>query len=659
MCGIVGFYNSSIPSEKYVTSIKKMITYIAHRGPDEAGYFVDDIMGMGTARLSIIDLKSGSQPLSDQSERYWICYNGELYNYKELREELQRYGYIFETSSDTEVVLKSWMHWQEKCLGMFNGAFAFSIYDRHTKSLFIGRDRYGKRPLFYAERDGAFLFASEMKAFLAFKDFEFQLDSGQLSSILAIWTPLPHQSGFKGIKQLPMGEYLIIKGSEVIKRKYEQLDFKVNSFQGSEEDAIAAVREKLTESVKLRLRSDVEVGVYLSGGLDSSIVTYLTTQLASKEVRTFSVEFEDKQFDESKEQRELVKHLGVNHSSLSISYSDIANNFPKAIYHAETPAFRTAFVPMYMLSGLVKKEGIKVVLSGEGADEAFLGYGIFKDTLLRKAWGTLTIEERKSKLEKMYPYLEHFDSNSHLLGLYDQFSEEQMPGLFSHEMRYQNGKFSNRLLNTQGDPFSEIYDYIKGSKEFEGLDAIQKAQWLEFKTLLSGYLLSTQGERMGLAHGIENRCPFMDPNVVNFASSVNLKFNDGFNEKYLLKEAFKHNLPSSIINRSKNPYRAPDSAAFVKSTPDYLEALLSDNELKKLDFINPKFVRALTNKIFSNDPSKISTKENQAFIFLLSITQLHRQFTLREGLPSNSGYDIEKILVKKIDKRRQSHAEAK
>ncbi len=650
MCGIVGFYNSALPSKVQIDRMKGMLSLIKHRGPNEAGYYIDSKMCMGTVRLSIIDLTSGSQPMSDRTQRFWLCYNGELYNYKELRCELQKKGYTFETDSDTEVVLQAWMCWKEGCLSRFNGAFALSIYDSETGDLFLARDRYGKRPLFYTHQKNTLLFASEMKAFIAYDDFEFEIAHEELSSTLAIWTPLPHQSVFKGVLQLEMGEYMMVKDGIVSKKSYEQLDFRVTPFQGSESDAIVMLKEKLTESVKLRLRSDVEVGVYLSGGLDSSIITHLTKQLSSKAVRTFSVEFDDGKFDESKEQRELVKHLGVDHTSIPVSYEDITDNFPKVIYHAEVPLFRTAPVPMYLLSGLVKDYNIKVVLSGEGADEAFLGYGIFKDTLLRKNWNNLTNVERQARLEKMYPYLDHFDSKHHMIGLYQQFSEERLPGLFSHEMRYQNGKFSHRLLNTNTDPFSAIYKYIAQDTKYQKLSPIEKAQWLEFKTLLSGYLLSSQGERMSLAHSVENRCPFLDPDVVAFGASTNLMFNDGFDEKYLLKRAFASDLPERIVSRPKNPYRSPDSIAFIKSKPDYLESLLSDQEIKGIDFLNTKFASALTKKIFSSTPEKISTKENQTFIFLLSLLQLHRFFVKKEGLPNYSSQDINNILVKQVIK---------
>jgi asparagine synthase (glutamine-hydrolysing) len=653
MCGIAGVYNDSFTVEAYPRRIKEMLSLIHHRGPDEVGYYIDDHIAFGTTRLSIIDMLAGNQPLSDRAQRYWICYNGELYNYKELREELQEKCRCFATLSDTEVILQSWMHWGDECFDRFNGAFAFAIYDRLEDTLVLARDRFGKRPLYYFAQSGTLVFASEMKAFLGYEPFTFAIDPHALTSILGVWTPLPYQSGFRHIQQLPMGEYLLVRGEQITRKRYASLSFDTPPFGKSEADAIECIRTALSESVRLRLRSDVEVGVYLSGGLDSSIVTALTTQISSYPVQTFSVEFEDKSYDESIDQRVLAEALGTKHSALTISETDIVEHFPQAIYHAEVPAFRTAFVPMFLLSKSVHAAGIKVVLSGEGADEVFLGYDLFKDTLLQSTWNTINNEERRAKLAQMYPYLEHFNSarQNHLLGLYQQFSVERMPGLLSHEMRFQNGRFSARLLQTQFDPFEEILAYTQADEHFATLSPVQKAQWLEFKTLLAGYLLSTQGERMSLAHAVENRCPFLDPHVVALASAVNLQFDDGFNEKYLLRKAFQDCLPNSIVTKHKFPYRAPDSASFVKHHPDYLEALLSESELKSTDILDTKFAQALTKKIFSTPPERVSTKENQTFIFLLSIALLHNYFVKRNAPRENTRSSIDKILVKAIDMR--------
>lgn len=659
MCGIAGFFNPMLDPGRFPSTILRMLEAIAHRGPDGTGYFVDDRCAMGTTRLSIIDAASGTQPMSDASGRYWLCYNGEVYNYRELRAELELKGCVFRTSSDTEVVLQAWIHWREDCLPKLNGGFAFAIYDRKEGTLVLARDRFGKRPLFYAERGGALLFASEMKAFLPFPGFAFEQDPEQLASILAQWTPLPEQSGFRGIGSLPMGEWLTVRRDHAVRRRYAELRFDEGPAVVSEDEAVELVRQRLRHSVALRLRSDVEVGVYLSGGLDSAIVAFLANE-ARRPLSTFSVEFEDAEFDESPEQREVAAFLGTRHQSLRISRDDIARCYPDAIFHAEVPAFRSAFVPMFLLAKQTREAGIKVILSGEGADEAFLGYDLFKETLLRREWHALGEDIRRQHLARLYPHLDHYGPRdiAAVTGLYEQFSRERMPGLFSHELRFQNGRFSARLMRSAGDPFRAITEYVAREPGFAAMTPVEKAQWIEFRTLLPGYLLSTQGERMSLAHGVENRCPFLDKAVVDLAASVNHRFNDGFDEKRLLRRAFKDRLPASIIEKRKFPYRAPDSAAFADRRPDYLELLLSEAELAKLPYLDGKFARALTNKILSKAAAEISTKENQTFIFLLSLVFLHRFFVAREGLVGVSTARAASPLVRAVDRRTSHEAQA-
>ena len=486
MCGITGFYDKNGRSESYPATIKNMMSRILHRGPDEAGLFVDDKVALGITRLSIIDLTSGTQPISDEKQRFWICYNGELYNYKEMREDLKNQGDIFLTASDTEVVLKSWIRWRENALVKFNGSFAFVIYDAYEGSLFLARDRYGKRPLYYTEHKGAFLFSSEMKSFLEFDGFQFEMDPKQLSSIFATWTPLPEQSSFKNIKQIPMGSYMTIGPEGIHQKYYTELDFRSCTFDGTEEEAAVAVRDSLSASVSLRLRSDVEVGIYLSGGLDSTIVTSLVRSQTNMPVHTFSVEFEDAHFDESTDQEEISRFFDTRHTSIRITNRDIPDYMPAALFHAEVPVFRTAFVPMYLLSKAVQEAGIKVVLSGEGADEAFLGYDIFKETLLRQAWNDLDSEQKKEKLSRLYPYLNHFNAENllPLMGIYKQYATVMMPGLFSHEMRFQQGRFATRLLNTKHDSFEAINHLIEEETCYNGLSLIQRANGWNLKRFL-------------------------------------------------------------------------------------------------------------------------------------------------------------------------------
>ncbi|GAA3360095.1 asparagine synthase (glutamine-hydrolyzing) [Saccharopolyspora gregorii] len=650
MCGIAGFYRSPRPPREYADLMHDMLAQIEHRGPDEAGCLLDDRIAMGTVRLSIIDLAGGQQPVLSADRRFRLCYNGELYNYRELRAELRARGAAFHTGSDTEVVLNAWAEWGPDCLPKFNGAFAFAVHDAVTDELHLARDRYGKRPLFVARHDGALLFASEMKAFLAYPGFRFEFDPDQLASLYATWTPLPAHSGYRGIEQVPMGEYLSVRGDQERRGRWAPLDLTPGPAPASEQEAVELVRGDLERAVDVRLRSDVEVGVYASGGLDSSIIAHLAARRSDRPLRTFSIEFEDAEFDESAEQDELTAHLGTHHSKLRVTDADVAEAFPDAVRHAEVPAFRTAFVPMHLLSRQVRREGIKVVLSGEGADEAFLGYGIFKDTRLLSEWDALDDETRRERMGRLHPYLAHFsgaDEQRRMLGLYQQFSTEQRPGLFSHQMRFQNGRFAARLLAEPGDPLAAVEQLVAEEPGYAELDPVRKAQWLEFRTLLAGYLLSTQGERMALAHGVENRCPFLDPAVVRRANSVNGRFGDPYDEKHLLKQAYADVLPERIVKKGKFPYRAPDSAVFVRSRPDYRDLLLDPDVLGEIPALDARFVRKFVNRVYDAPPERIGTKENQAFVLLASTVWLHHWFVRGHGL----NRDPLKVPLRVVDER--------
>lgn len=609
-----------------------MLGRIVHRGPDGAGAVVDARGAIGATRLSIVDVAHGDQPMSDPTGRHWIAYNGEVYNHIELRQELEARGHVFQTRCDTEVVLQAWLAWGPACLPRFNGGFAFAVYDRLTGHLVLARDRFGKRPLFYARHAGGLVFASEMKVFLAVPGFEFRQDPAQLASILGQWTPLPSQTGFEGIASLPLGSWLLATPAGLETQRYTDLEFAPAAVPGSAPEAVTRIRESLRASVALRLRSDVEVGVYLSGGLDSAIVASLVKEVTGAPPATFSIAFDDARLDESAEQRAMAAALGSRHTTVRIGGGDVAHNFAAAIYHAEIPAFRSAFVPMFLLAARTREAGIKVVLSGEGSDEAFLGYDLFKETQLRREWTRLDEATRRERLASLYPHLDHYGPQdlAAITGLYQQFSEERLPGLFSHELRFQNGRFAARLLRGAGDLFGPILRMVAAEPGFATLTPVQKAQWLEFQTLLPGYLLSTQGERMSLAHGVENRCPFLDPDVLAAAFASNLRFDDGFEEKRLLREAFRDSLPAEIVRKRKFPYRAPDAAAFQSGRPDWLEVVLSDAELQKLPFLDHRFARALATKATTRPPAEISTKEDQAFIFLLSIALLHRNFVGRD-----------------------------
>jgi asparagine synthase (glutamine-hydrolysing) len=631
MCGIAGFFNASVAVEQRASIMQEMLRLIAHRGPDEMGFYSDEQITFGNVRLSIIDIASGQQPLCDSTRRYWICYNGEVYNYRELAEQLRSQGYPLRTYSDTEVVLYAWIAWGARSFERLNGAFAFAIYDSLEKNLVLVRDRFGKRPLFYSQgRGGELLFASELKAFLAYPNVQFAFDEARLASIFYLWTPLQHETAFQNFAQVPEGCYMQVSQGHKTIHSYAELDFAQAAYAGNEAQAASEARARLQQSVRLRMRSDVEVGLYLSGGLDSAIIAKLAAEETAKPLHSFSIAFTDKDYDESAKQRLLSDYLGTQHTSLTINHSDIANAFPAAVWHAEVPQFRTALVPMYLLAQQVRAQGVKVVLTGEGSDEAFLGYDIFKETLLRQLMQASPESATvKLILENLYPYLNHFQqaNNNSLLSVFRQHLTENTPGLFSHEVRFHNSKFAMRLLAKQTDPLAGLSHLFQPALQAK-LSLTQRAQWLEFKTLLAGYLLSSQGDRMSLAHGVEGRSPFLDANVVNFAHSLPqaFKLKDYQQEKYILKQAFKNELPSSILQQPKQPYRAPDAVAFLTGTPpDYLDLILSTDKLNELGFIDVRFCQQLLKKLTAN-PMAISPRENQAFIQLLSVALLQHFF---------------------------------
>jgi asparagine synthase (glutamine-hydrolysing) len=649
VCGIAGLYHPAMPAESRVRYLKRMLAGIVHRGPDEMGYYFDQTVAMGTARLSIIDLASGQQPLCDVSGRYWISFNGEIYNYRELREELAQVGCRFDTNSDTEVLLNAWIVWKHRALERLNGPFAFAVYDRHERSLMLARDRFGKRPLYYINQANDVVFASEMKCFLSYEPFRFRFDEEQIASIFRVWTPIEDQSGFKGIKQVPAGCYLHTDGRTTRIHKYTSLHFEQGAPGLSERDARALVYETLTHSVRLRLRSDVEVATYLSGGIDSAIVTKLIAENSTASVKSFSISFSDAEYDESKDQRLVAEHFGTNHTTLTIGSRDIVEELPDALWHAEVPVFRTAFVPMYLLSKLVNEHGIKVVLTGEGADEAFLGYDIFKETILRSCWNDLDPAARKKRLAGLYPYLPH---RQHQTALYDFFDQHQdASDLFSHELRFHSSEGRTSLLPDGRDSLQPLLNAIELVRpQFSQFSPIQRAQWLEYKTILTGYLLSTQGDRMCLAHSVENRCPFVDKEVVKAASAVNLQFDDGFNEKYILKKTFADKLPARILTKPKQPFRAPYVGAFKEHRPDYLEAIRSRSELKKIDILDAESSASFVDAVLAKPVGSISQSENQTFMFIISMALLNDYFVNRSR-PARTDTDIDSRLIRRIDGR--------
>ena len=392
IAGIVGLRPGAVSPNR--EALIRMASALYHRGPDEFGVYRDDHAGLAHARLSIIDLATGQQPMADENDTTWIVFNGEIFNYVELRDELIALGHRFRTRSDTEVIVHAYRAWGDAAFERLNGQWAVAIWDSIAKRLVLSRDRVGICPLHICEHAGHLYFASEAKAiFAANENIPRAFDAIGIAQTFTFWTIVPPQGVFQGVTELEPGHVRTYQNGTMRDHAYWTPRYPVpgdarDTFHGSLDDAVKEVRRALESATSLRmLRADVPVGSYLSGGLDSSLVAALGRQYAGDNFQTFSLRFEDAEYDETEYQRMMVKILGSKHHEVVVSRADIAKVFPEVIYHTERPILRTAPAPLFLLSKLVREHGVKVVLTGEGADEMFAGYDIFREGKVRRFWG--------------------------------------------------------------------------------------------------------------------------------------------------------------------------------------------------------------------------------------------------------------------------------
>jgi asparagine synthase (glutamine-hydrolysing) len=660
MCGIVGILGSLQPPDSTRSELERMLSTLVHRGPDEWGTYVSNGCSLGQMRLSIIDLATGCQPMSN--ERSVIVYNGELYNYPELREDLRKRGHVFHTTSDTEVVLEAIDEYGLDAFAKFNGQFAICLWDRRSRRLIVARDRFGVRPLYVTTHNGATYFASEMKAFDVLPGFTRTFDPDNLFIHALLWNTLGDSTVYRGIRSVEPGTCEVYENGTRIKvHRYYSLGEKGEKFTGSFSDASDRFTELLRDSVHVRLRSDVPVGAYLSGGIDSSVTTLLAARENTQPVESFSVTFEDPALDESAYQREVVEKLGTRHHFLSISHESIAENFSDAIYHGERPIFRTAPTPLFLLSAKVREQGFKVVLTGEAADEILYGYDSFKELSLLRFWNRNPGSRlRPTLLRKLYPHLRHY-ADPKRFGLLRLYYEGFLPDfdspLAGHAIRVHNNSVMAKYLNPGlGVSFVKdaVQKYVESALPSNAgrWSLLQRNQYLEMRTLLAGYLLSSQGDRMSMAHSVEGRYPFLDHRLVDFVFSLPDRFKlNGFEQKWLLRKAYEQDLPASIINRPKMPYQAPDLKAFYKNgmlrTP--AAEILSQQSIRDYGIFNEVLVGRLISRYQRIMPEQIGYRDNMIFVFALSAhLALHHA-----RHPRLSALDPDKRTVNIIEKEMQ------
>jgi len=630
MCGIAGYFALTprpLPSRGV---LERMVEAVRHRGPDAAGIYVDARVALGHRRLSIIDLSGGKQPLSTADGELWVTFNGEIFNYVELTSELVARGRDFRTRSDTETILHAYAEYGAQGVQKLNGDFAYAIWDRRSQRLVMARDRMGVRPLYWTVHDGVLVFASELKSLFHYPGLRAELDPLGLDQCFTFWSPLAPRTAFKGIHELPPGHQLIAEHGSVKVTPYWQLNFPSRSerVSATEKENGEEVEALLADATRIRMRADVPVGAYLSGGFDSSVTTALAKR-HNEALRTFSLEFESPELDESAYQRTLVEALDTDHSALRCRGADIAASFEQVIRHTERPVLRSAPAALFLLSRQVRDHGFKVVLTGEGADEVFGGYDIFKEALVRRFWARRPDSKwRPLLLQRLYPYLGGLQSQppKYLQAFFRQGLGAPDDALFSHLPRFaltrRIGQFYSgdlrRTINGY-DPLEELRAALPA--EFSSWHPLSRAQYLETRCLLPGYILSSQGDRVAMAHGVEGRFPFLDHRVVELGARLPAAMKvRGLKEKYLLRKRLGRHLPKSIVERPKQPYRAPDSESFVKA--EYVDALLAPEAITRAGYFEPRAVRRLVEKC-RNPFGAVSTGDNMAFIGILSTQLLH------------------------------------
>ena len=640
MCGfaaLVAHGNAAPPSQEEMQS---MIRALQHRGPDGLTVRLDGPVGMAHARLSIIDLEGGWQPIHNEDQSIWVVFNGEIFNYIELRRELEQQGHTFYTQSDTEVLVHLYEQHGDDFVKHLIGQFAIFLHDRRQGRVVIARDHVGIRPVFYTIVGGRFAVASEVKSLFTLPEVPRRVDPRALGEIFTYWSALPPHTAFEGVRQLPPGHVLSLdlNAAQPAPRVSCYWDWhfpETIDERRSEEECAEELHDLLIEAVRWQLRADVPVGAYLSGGLDSSIITAIIKRYTDTPLRTFSLTFEDAEFDESAHQQEMVDHLGTEHTSIRATRSDIAAAFPRMIWHTEAPIVRTAPTPLMLLSGHVKASKYTVVLTGEGADEVFGGYDLFKEAKIRRFMARVPDSKfRGDILQRLYPYLKNSPAQGKAFtqGFFGQGLDAINEPWFAHMPRMTTTRriwqFFRPEIREQlaaSDPYGDLRATLP--RDIGCWIPMGRDQYVEAHTLMSGYLLSSQGDRPAMANSIEGRYPFLDRRVIEFANRLPPGYKiKGLTEKYILKKAFTKELPASIRTRTKQPYRAPDSASFFNDGQpvDYVAELMGRARIDEAGLFDAQAVGKLFEK--SRAGRAIGFGDNMAFVGVLSAMLLHDQF---------------------------------
>ena len=569
MCGIAGIVTKRENKKEIIEAMSKRIE---HRGPDGEGYFFDGDVALAHRRLSIIDLTTGDQPIYNEDERIVTVYNGEIYNYVELRDELVKAGHKFKTKSDTEVLVHGFEEWHTDLPKYLRGMFAFAIYDKKSNELFLARDNFGIKPLYYTVMDGTFMFASEIKAFLDTPDFKKELNEDILQAYLEFSFVPTNETFFKGVYRLDAGSSLLYKDGDIKIDKYFRLDFKDK--EQTFDEAVESISEVMKDSVSRHLLSDVEVGSFLSSGIDSSYIVSL-----AKPAKTYTVGYDIDKYDEISYAKDLTEKLGINNTSKVIKMDEYMEEFPKIMYYLDEPTSDPAAISLYFVAELASRD-VKVVLSGEGADEFFGGYNYYREEVDMKFYNKIPyfIRHFIGKIASLFPEGYGFNflvrrgeklENSYI-GVNRNFSEKMARKVLSKE------------YNLRGiDVTKDIYKQFAGYSNIHKMQAIDINYWLMKDILL-------KADRMTMASSLEGRVPFIDKEVFKVASGLPIDYKvTKENTKVALREAAKEVIPTEAYKKKKLGFPVP--------IREWMKTTEVSDEIRKM------FNKEFTSKFFKVD----------------------------------------------------------
>jgi len=598
MCGICGVAN--LGHERVDPDIlQRMRDTLVHRGPDEAGVYFNASVAMGTRRLSIIDLSNGQQPITNEDESVWLAFNGEIYNYIELRRDYLEGRFKFRTQSDTEVLLRLYERFQEDCVRYLNGMFAFAIFDRKKHQLFLARDRFGKKPLYYTIKNGSLIFGSEIKSLLKHPNVSVEVNHRGIDQFITYGFVQTPETLFSGIYKVPEGHTLKWRDGKISIEPYWDLNFAPDE-RLTKEEHVEKLTGLLKDAVRLRMRSDVPVGIFLSGGIDSTIVAGLATESTPK-LKTFSIAFDaGKEFNELNYARKAAQHFGTDHHELILTPEAFRDFLPQSIDYLEEPVTDPAAVPLYFVSKLAAQQ-VKVVLSGEGSDEIFAGYPIYHYMSMIEQYRRIPSALRVSLLNRLFRVFSSSDKLEKYLHLSNLPIHQRYLNVNLFDLRLREQLYHpdyKRMLNGF-DALNVIQDHYRKT---ESLDILSRMIYLDTKTWLPNDIL-LKADRMSMAASIELRTPFLDYRVAEYAASIPSRFKLRFGTtKYILKHAFRGLVPNEILHRGKMGFPVPIEAMSRTVLKPFIEEVIEDTisgSSRGPRYFNAPFVRNLLKEHFS------------------------------------------------------------